>query len=65
MEVLEKAKKILLIENNYQGQLGKWIRMKTGIKIRDKFLKYDGRQFYPEEIKEEIIKRLEGAKDED
>jgi 2-oxoglutarate ferredoxin oxidoreductase subunit alpha len=52
--VLEGAKKILLIENNFQGQLGQWIRMQTGIKIKDRFLKYDGRQFYPEEIRGKI-----------
>lgn len=49
-KILSGAKKTLLIENNFQGQLGKWIRMQTGIEIKEKFLKYDGRQFYPEEI---------------
>jgi len=52
--ILQKAKKTLLVENNYQGQLGQWIRMQTGIEIKDKLLKYDGRQFYPEEISAKI-----------
>ncbi|HUW22294.1 MAG TPA: 2-oxoacid:acceptor oxidoreductase subunit alpha [Candidatus Bathyarchaeia archaeon] len=53
-ETLKRAEKILLIENNYQGQLGQWLRMQTGIEIKDRLLKYDGRQFYPEEITTKI-----------
>jgi len=30
---MEKAKKIILVENNVTGQLGRLIREKTGIKI--------------------------------
>lgn len=52
--ILAKAKKTLLIENNYQGQLGQWLKMQTGIEIKNKLLKYDGRQFYPEEIVKKI-----------
>lgn len=49
-------KKILLVENNSTAQLGGLIRQMTGIDIKDKFLKYDGRPFSPEEIAEKIIK---------
>ena len=34
------------------------IAEKTGIIIEDKFLKYDGRPFYPEEIAEKLRKVL-------
>lgn len=47
---LRQAKKRILVENNYSGQLGSLIREKTGIDISDKLLKYDGRPFSPEEI---------------
>jgi 2-oxoglutarate/2-oxoacid ferredoxin oxidoreductase subunit alpha len=57
--VLEKAKNILLIENNKTGQLGSLIRERTGIEIKNKFLKYDGRPFFREEVVSEI-KRLVG-----
>jgi 2-oxoglutarate ferredoxin oxidoreductase subunit alpha len=53
-ESLSKAKRLLLVENNYQGQLGDWIRLQTGIEIKEKFLKYNGHQFYPEEIADKI-----------
>lgn len=48
--VLRQAKRRVLIENNYSGQLAGLIRERTGIDITDKFLKYDGRPIHPEEI---------------
>ena len=47
---LRQAKRRVLVENNYSGQLGGLIRERTGIDITDKFLKYDGRPIHPEEI---------------
>jgi len=51
---MTKAKKIILVECNSTGQLGRLIREKTGIKITNRILKYDGRPFYPEELKKQI-----------
>jgi 2-oxoglutarate ferredoxin oxidoreductase subunit alpha len=50
LEVMKKTKKVLLVENNFSGQLGKFIAQETGIQIKNKLLKYTGRQFYPFEI---------------
>ena len=50
------AKKVILIENNLTGQLGRLIREKTGISIKNRILKYDGRPFYLDDLKEEIQK---------
>lgn len=55
-QAMKKARKLVLIENNYQGQLGSWLRQQTGIAIPARFLKYSGRQFYPEEIVREVGK---------
>jgi len=49
-KALVMAKRIVAVENNYTGQLTELIRQETGIEIENKFLKYDGRAFYPEEI---------------
>jgi 2-oxoglutarate/2-oxoacid ferredoxin oxidoreductase subunit alpha len=57
-KVLEGAKNILLVENNKTGQLGDLIRQETGIEIKNKFLKYDGRPFFREEVVEEINKYI-------
>lgn len=51
-----KAKKVILIENNLTGQLGRLIREKTGIKIEKRILKYDGRPFTSDELRKEILK---------
>ncbi len=53
---IEKAKKVILIENNLTGQLGRKIREKTGIKIENRILKYDGKPFYSDKLKENILK---------
>jgi len=49
-KVLKQAKRVLLLEGNPTSQLGQLIRQETGIEIKNKFLKDDGRPFYPEEI---------------
>jgi len=53
-------KNIILVENNATGQLGKLIAEKTGIFIeeKNKILRYDGRPFLADELKEEIRGRL-------
>lgn len=58
-KLLSSAKNLLLIEANYSGQLGELIRQKTGIEIKDKLLKFDGRPFFVEELENEISKRVQ------
>jgi 2-oxoglutarate/2-oxoacid ferredoxin oxidoreductase subunit alpha len=48
---------IILIENSSTGQLADLIKEKTGIEIKNKILKYDGRPFFSDELGEEIKKR--------
>lgn len=51
---------LILIENNSTGQLGEIIAEKTGIFIEDKnkILRYDGRPFLADELREEIRRRI-------
>lgn len=53
-KILSGAKHVVGIECNYTAQLAGLIREKTGIEIEDKFLKYDGRPFFVEEICEKL-----------
>lgn len=53
---IRNAKKVILIENNATGQLGSLIRQETGIKIEKRILKYNGRPFLSDELKEEILR---------
>ena len=54
IEKLLKGKNIILIENNATGLLGNLIREKTGIKIKKKILRYDGRPFLSDELEKDI-----------
>jgi len=56
-EFLTKSKRLVLIENNYSGQLGELISEKTGIQIYDKILKSDGSTFTVDEIYNELNKQ--------
>jgi 2-oxoglutarate ferredoxin oxidoreductase subunit alpha len=53
-KLLEKytstAKNIVNVEQNFNGQLAKLIRMETGIAMTNSILKYDGRQLSSQEI---------------
>jgi 2-oxoglutarate ferredoxin oxidoreductase subunit alpha len=51
----KKASQVILIEGNYQGQLGMLLRQESGIAIRDRILKYDGRAFYSDEVVERLL----------
>lgn len=47
---LEKAKNIIIIENNATAQFSKLLCISTGIEIKNKILKYNGIHFYLEEL---------------
>jgi 2-oxoglutarate ferredoxin oxidoreductase subunit alpha len=51
---LSNAKRRVLVENNYSGQLGALIREHTGITMDHKVLKYNGRPFSQNEVYEGV-----------
>lgn len=54
---MERAENIILVECNVTGQLGKLLREKTGIKIPNRLLKYNGRPFHSDELNK-LIKSI-------
>jgi 2-oxoglutarate ferredoxin oxidoreductase subunit alpha len=42
---LSRCRHPIIIENNFSSQMGRLIRMETGILIKDRILKYDGEPF--------------------
>ena len=48
--LLAKAKRLLVVENNFTAQFAGVVREYTGVRAENVLLKYDGRPFYPEEI---------------
>ena len=55
---MQKAENIILIECNVTGQLGRLLREKTGIKIENRLLKYNGRPFRSDELKKYLEEML-------
>lgn len=53
-KLLKKAKKSVIVECNKQAQLGMMIRMETGVDIAQKILKYDGRPFFADELRQRL-----------
>jgi len=51
---LEKAKKVVVIENNFTGQFASLIKLVTGYEVKHRINKYDGLPFSVEEIAEEM-----------
>lgn len=50
MELLAPATRLIDVEQNATGQLASLIREQTGILIKEKILKFDGRPLFPEDI---------------
>jgi 2-oxoglutarate ferredoxin oxidoreductase subunit alpha len=59
-ELLHRAKRVIDVEMNYSGQLAGIIREKTGMKIEDLILKYDGRPMTSDEAYVAIKNALAG-----
>ncbi|MBI4506834.1 MAG: 2-oxoacid:acceptor oxidoreductase subunit alpha [Chloroflexi bacterium] len=59
-EILKRARRTVLVENNYSGQLGLLIREHTGISLDRWVVKYDGRPFSQEELAEGLRRALTG-----
>ena len=51
---LQRAEKIIIIENNATSQFAKLIKLHTGIDIENKILKYNGLSFSVEELTEKL-----------
>jgi 2-oxoglutarate ferredoxin oxidoreductase subunit alpha len=58
---LSNAKRKVLIENNYSGQLGAVIREHTGIAMDYKVLKYNGRPFSQNEVYEGVKEAIKNG----
>lgn len=57
-QFLSDKENIFFVEQNYSAQGAGLLREKTGIEIKNKILKYDGRPIFPEEIIEKVKTHL-------
>jgi 2-oxoglutarate ferredoxin oxidoreductase subunit alpha len=58
-ETLSRARRAVLVEDNYMGQLGMLIAEQTGIKLERMAIKYDGRPFSQDEVVEAVCEHSE------
>ncbi len=60
IEIVESAKRTILIENNYSGQFYRYLRSETGLSIDGHIRKYDGEPFMPHHIVDAVLEQLAG-----
>lgn len=61
-EILSRAKRTILVENNYECQLGGLIREMTGITLDHEVPKFEGRPFSQEELVEALTEVISTGK---
>lgn len=57
-ETLGKAKKVLIVENNYSGQFYRYLRSETGLSVDGHIRKYDGEPFQPHHVADGVVDHL-------
>ena len=63
MEIVSKAKRSIIVENNYSGQFYRYLRSETGLAIDGHIRKYDGEPFMPHHIVAGVVEQLAGKTD--
>ena len=62
-EFLSRAKKTIIVENNYSGQFARYLRSETGFAADGHIRKYDGEPFAPHHIVDGVLEQLAGETD--
>ena len=62
-EIVNAAKKTIIVENNYSGQFYRYMRSETGLKVDGHIRKYDGEPFMPHHIVDGVKQQMVGKTD--
>ncbi|MGH9322040.1 MAG: 2-oxoacid:acceptor oxidoreductase subunit alpha [Vicinamibacteria bacterium] len=62
-DLLSKAKKVIVVENNYSGQFYRFMRSETGISVDGHIRKYDGEPLLPHHVVNGVVDHLGKKKD--
>jgi len=62
LQALAKARKVVIVENNYSGQFARYLRSETSIVADAHIRKYDGEPFLPHHVVEGVRQALAGKK---
>ena len=57
-EIINAARRTIIVENNYSGQFYRFMRSETGLSVDGHIRKYDGEPFAPHHIVEGVLEHL-------
>ncbi len=63
LAILSKAKKTIIVENNFSGQFARYLRSETGFAADGHIRKYDGEPFMPHHIVDGVKAQVHGETD--
>lgn len=58
-DILGRAKRTIIVENNYSGQFFRYLRSETGFTVEGHIRKYDGEPFLPHHIVNGVLEQTE------
>ena len=58
LSLLNSAKKVIIVENNYSGQFARYLRSETGFAAHGHIRKYDGEPFMPHHIVDGVMEQV-------
>ena len=60
IDIVNNAKRTIIVENNYSGQFHRYLRSETGLNIDGHIRKYDGEPFMPHHIVDAVLEQVAG-----
>ena len=61
--IVNRAQRTIIVENNHSGQFYRYLRSETGLAIDGHIRKYDGEPFMPHHIVDGVLAQLAGKTD--
>ena len=59
-DIITRANRTIMVENNYSGQFFRYMRSETGVNVDGHIRKYDGEPFMPHHIVNGVLEQLAG-----
>ena len=60
VDILSRAKQVIVVENSYSGQFYRYMRSETGLSVDGHIRKYDGEPFMPHHIVDGVLEQVAG-----
>ena len=60
IDAASRAKRTIVVENNYSGQFYRYLRSETGLSVDGHIRKYDGEPFMPHHIADGVLEQVAG-----